>query len=103
MSDLKEKRRRNNNIMIETNEFRGNAIKADKSNNTVFNETAEAREFLKRALEFLNHLKTYIKRKENCMFSFRRKLNHESTRQTLSWMESCLNSSAAALGSVAGM
>ena len=77
--------------------------KIDKSNNYLFNKTAKAREFLQRALEFLNNLKTYIKRKENHMLSFRRKLNLESTRQTLSWIESCLNFSVAALGSVAGM
>ena len=75
----------------------------DKSNNYLFNETAKAREFLQWALKFLNNLKTYGKRKENHMLSFHRKLNPESTKRTLPWMESCLNSSVAALGSVAGM
>ena len=102
-SDLKEKRRRTNNIMIEANEFRRNAIKADKSNKNLFNQTVEAREFLERALEFLNHLTAYIKRKENHIFSFRRKLSPESTKKILSWLESCLNSSVAAMSSVADM
>ena len=90
-------------LTVKKDEFRRNVIKADKSNNNISNETAKAREFLQRALEFLNHLKTYIKHKENRMFSFRRKLNPESTKRTLSWMESCLNSSFAKLGSVADM
>ena len=102
-SDLKEKRRRTNNVMIEANEFRRNAIEADKSNKNLFNQTVEAREFLERALEFLNHLTAYIKRKENHIFSFRRKLSPESTKKILSWLESCLNSSVAAMSSVADM
>ena len=89
--------------MIEANEFRRNAIKADKSNKNLFNQTVEAREFLERALEFLNHLTAYIKRKENHIFSFRRKLSPESTKKILSWLESCLNSSVAAMSSVADM
>ena len=102
-SDLKEKRRRTNNVMIEANEFRRNAIKADKSNKNLFNQTVEAREFLERALEFLNHLTAYIKRKENHIFSVRRKLSPGSTKKILSWLESCLNSSVAAMSSVADM
>ena len=102
-SDLKEKRKRSNNVMIEANEFRRNAIKADKSNKNLFNQTVESREFLERAFEFLNHLTAYIKRKENHVFSFRRKLSLESTKKMLSWLESCLNSSVAAMSSVADM
>ena len=90
-----------NKLTVKEDEFRRNVIKADKSNNNLFNETAKAKEFLQRALEFLNDLNTYIKCKENNMFSFRRKLNPESTKRILSWMESCLNSSVAALGSAA--
>ena len=92
-----------NKLTVKEDEFRRNAIKSDKSNNKLFNETAKAREFLQRTLEFLNHLKTYIKRKENNMFSFRKKLNPESTKRILSQMESCLDSSVAALGSVVDM
>ena len=92
-----------NKLTFKEDEFRHNAIKADKNNNNLSNETAKAKEFLQRALEFLNDLKSYIKHKENNMFSFRRKLNPESTKRILSWMESCLKSSAAKLGSVADM
>ena len=92
-----------NKLTVKEDEFRRNAIKSDKSNNNLFNETAKAKEFLQQALEFLNQLKTYIKRKENNMFSFRRKLNPESTKQMMSWMESSLKSSVAALSSAADM
>ena len=90
-------------LTVKGDEFRRNAIKSDKSNNNLFNETAKAKEFLQRALEFLNQLKTYVKRKENNMFPFRRKLNPESTKQMMSGMESSLKSFVAALSSAADM
>ena len=92
-----------NKLTVKEDKFKRNVIKADKSNNNISNETAKAREFLQRILEFLNHLKAYINHKENHMFSFRRKLNPESTKRILPWMESCLISSAAKLGSGADM
>ena len=97
LADITEKLTVKDNASVRLSE------EIDKSNNSLFNKTTKAKKFLKRALEFLHHLQTYIKSKENHMFSFRRKLNPESTKRTLSWMESCLNSSVAALGSVADM
>ena len=62
LADITEKLTVKDNASVRLSE------EIDKSNNSLFNKTTKAKKFLKRTLEFLHHLQTYIKSKENHVF-----------------------------------